>query len=112
MTSLAGLVVDTVDELRAGLAAYAADAGLAEITVRRVTFSLAYDPGTAGTPLPLPSSAGGVPAMRLAEAVTYLARHDRSVGVLRRDLEAAPRQRVARLELTIDLAPEADSTGG
>lgn len=112
MTSLAGLVVDTVDEIRAGLAAYAADAGLAEITVRRVTFSLAYDPGPAGTPLPLPASAVGAPVMKLTEAVTHFARHDRAVRVLRGDLAAAPRQRLARLELTIDLAPEADSTGG
>lgn len=112
MTSLAGLVIDTVDELRTGLAAYAADAGLAEVSVVKVTFSLAYDPGAAGTPLPLPSAAGRAPVMKLAEAVTHLARHDRAVQLLRGDLSKAPRERLARFELTIDLAPERASTGG
>ena len=112
MTSLAGLVIDTVDDLRASLAAYAADAGAARVDLVRVTFSLAYDPGARGTPLPLPAGPGRVPVMRLNDAALHLARNDRAVGLRQRDLAGVPRERIARFELEIDLTPDTAATGG
>jgi hypothetical protein len=111
MPSLAALVIDTVAELRKGLSAYGADAGRVDATVTQVTFSLAYDPGQEGTPLPLPPAAGRIPVMTLAGATRHLVRHDRDVRLSEPELRAAPRNRVARLELTIDLAGDAGPGG-
>lgn len=111
MASLAAFVIDTIAEVRIALAAEAADAGLAGAVVTRMTFSLPYDPGADGSPMPLPQGNGSIPIMRLTDAARHLVGEDRQVRLLERELRGAPVDRLARFELTIDMAADGGRTG-
>lgn len=105
--SLAEAVLQTVERLQQLTGSGgpdgsgAADPLLRDHSVREVTLSLAYGPGSKGAPLPLPPSPDGPPVMSWAEARAYLLANDRRVILDTERLRRAPADRVARLELTI-----------
>jgi hypothetical protein len=101
--SLARFVLDTVARLRDATGQAAQDPLLANLVIKEISVSVAYDPGQEGAPLPLPWRPGGVPILPLPEARRTLIQGDREVRLDRVQLLEAPSARIARLEVRIRL---------
>jgi len=105
MTSLANLVLDTVERLRRQVETEAPARGSEALTLREISFSIAYDPGAdrAASPLRhLPWPKRGQ-LISWAQARTVLLAQDRPVILEVSRLGHRPRARLARLDVTFRL---------
>lgn len=100
VTSLARFVLDMIGELQLMTGPDTIDPELAQLSIREVTFSLPYDPGSSAE-LP-PFAPGSV--IGLTRAKSSLVALDRKVTLQRDELLKAPADRIVRLDLKILLA--------
>ncbi|MCC6554238.1 MAG: hypothetical protein IT372_14655 [Polyangiaceae bacterium] len=95
---LAGVILDTIEQVRGLLGAGAADPCLARVTLRSIALSIPCDAG-AGPPVlwrpPQPVSLG--------ELLRFLEANDRLVVLDRDRLRDASPDRLSRIELTVHL---------
>ena len=116
LSTLAVFVLETVEHLRAITGAQAAEPALAGLHIREVTFSIPYDPGPGMLLLRAPVVPGGladtpeltlaslaIPIVRLPQALELLRTLDPRVVFDRARLVEVSDQRLARLEITIQL---------
>jgi hypothetical protein len=99
--SIESFVLGTVEQVRALAAEAAAEPELAGVSISSITLSIPFDPG-AGEP---PRLSAGRP-LRPSELARLLKKNDRPVVLDRDRLRDLPAERLARIELTVNLGKE------